>query len=553
MAGGPDGGRAGLTAPQQEGTIPMQRRSLLSGLGGLGLALPALSGARAQAPAAAKKRLTIAFGDPVSSLDPQLNNFAGDRSVDLHFFDLLVENRDGGLQPGLATSWRVVDDRTWEFKLRSGVSWSDGEPFTADDVVFSYGRAPDVPGSTASFAGYLRTVEAVEMVDPLTLRIRTKEPNPLLPLNLASVHIVARQTTEGATSNDFNTGKALNGTGPYLLTSYTPGDRIIMRRNPDYWREPPVWEEVDYRYVANAASRTAALLAGDVDVIDKVSVSDLAQLRSRQDVKVFAYPGLRMLLLQPSFSEKPGPFLKSADGKPLEKNPLLDARVRHALSMAISRDALCERLMQGTATPTGQWMPEGSFGYDPAVKPPAFEPDRAKALLAEAGYPDGFQIAIHLPNDRYVLGPQAAQAVAQMWTRIGVKTAVEAVPWSVYSAGVKTGEYAMTTLAWGNGTGEGSYALINVLGSVDPKQGRGVSNWGRYKNPKVDQALEDAMREFDDKKREAILQQSARVVAEDAGIIPLFHYQNLWAAKRGLKVTPLTSDRTTATMVTPEA
>ncbi|MFC0407011.1 ABC transporter substrate-binding protein [Roseomonas elaeocarpi] len=532
----------------------MQRRTLLSGLAGMGLTVPALEPARGQAqPAAPKKRLTIAFADPVSSLDPQLNNFAGDRSVDLHFFDLLIENRDGGLQPGLATSWKPVGDRGWEFKLRPDVKWSDGSAFTADDVVFSYDRAPKVPGSTASFAGYLRTVEKMEVVDPLTLRITTKEPNPLLPLNLASVHVVARRTTEGATSNDFNTGKALNGTGPYGLVSYTPGDRIIMRRNPNYWREPPVWEEVDYRYVANAASRTAALLAGDVDVIDKVSVSDLAQLRARSDVKLFAYPGLRMLLLQPSFSDKPGPFLKAADGRPLDRNPLLDVRVRRALTMAINRDALCDRLMQGTATATGQWMPEGSFGYDPTVKPPAFEPDRAKTLLAEAGYPDGFQVAIHLPNDRYVLGPQAVQAVAQMWTRIGVKTTVEAVPWSVYSAGVNTGDYAVTTLAWGNGTGEGSYALINVLGSMDPQQGRGVSNWGHYNNPQVDKALEDAMQEFDDGKREAILQHSARVVAEDAGIFPLFHYQNLWAARRGLKVTPLTSDRTTASMVTPEA
>lgn len=525
----------------------MKRRDILPVLAGLGL-LPAIRLSHAQS--AAARKLTIGFGDPVSSLDPQLNNFAGDRSVDLHFFDLLIENRAEGLKPGLATAWRAVDDRVWEFTLREGVTWSDGKPFTADDVVYSYGRAPDVQGSTASFAGYLRTVEKTEAAGPHLLRITTKEANPLLPLNLASVHIVSRHGTEGATSADFNSGKALIGTGPYRLVSYTPGDRVIMKARPDYWAGKPVWEDVDYRYIPNAATRTAALLAGDVDVIDKVSVSDLAQLRTRDDVKVFAYPGLRMLLLQPSFSETPSRFTLSHDGQPLAKNPFLDVRVRRALSMAVNRDALCERLLLGTATSTGQWMPEGSFGYDPSVKPPAFQPDQAKALLAEAGFPNGFQLTIHLPNDRYVLGPQTAQAIAQMWTRIGVRTQVEAVPWSVYSAQVKTGEYAMTTLAWGNGTGEGSYALINVLGSVDPKQGRGVSNWGRYRNPAVDQALEDAMGAFDDAKREAILQGAARVVAEDAGIIPLFHYQNLWAAKRGLTVTPLTSDRTTATMVT---
>lgn len=524
----------------------MQRRHLLAGLGAAAF-LPWPGRAQAQQ---GSRKLTIAFGDPVSSLDPQLNNFAGDRSVDLHFFDLLIENHtEGGLQPGLALSWKPVGERVWEFILRPGVTWSDGKAFTADDVVFSYARAPDVPGSTASFAGYLRTVEKVEATGPLTLRVTTKEPNPLLPLNLASVHIVSRHATEGASSNDFNSGKAMVGTGPYTFVSFTPGERVRMKARPDYWGGKPDWDEVDYRYVASAPARTAALLAGDVDVIDKVSVSDLAQIRSRKEVVLYAYPGLRMLLLQPSFSEKPSPFALANDGSPLPKNPMLDIRVRRALTMAVNRDALCDRLMNGTATPTGQWMPEGSFGYDPSIRPPAFEPDKARALLAEAGYPDGFQLTLHLPNDRYVLGPQVAQAVAQMWTRVGVKTQVEAVPWSVYSSGVKTGDYAMTTLAWGNGTGEGSYALINVLGSVDPRQGRGVSNWGRYSNPQVDQALEDAMAAFDDAKREAILQKSAQVVAEDAGIIPLFHYQNLWAAKRHLKVTPQTSDRTTAMMV----
>ncbi len=528
----------------------MYRRSLLSGAAALGLSLTAIRPARAQDSRAA---LTIGFGDPVSSLDPQLNNHAGDRSSDLHFFDLLIENRtEGGLRPGLATSWKPVGDKEWEVTLREGVRWADGSPFTAEDVVFSYTRAPEVPGSSASFAGYLRSIASTEATGPHSLRIRTHEPNPLLPLNLASVHIVCKRTTEGATSADFNSGKVLNGTGPYRLVSYKPGERILMRRNTEYWGGAQPWETVDYRYMANAAARTAALLAGDVDVIDKVSVSDLAQIRARNDVSLFAYPGLRMLLLQPSFSEKPGPYLLAHDGKPLPKNPLLDKRVRQALSIALNRDALCERLLLNTATSTGQWMPEGSFGYDPETPSPTFAPDRARALLAEAGYPNGFQIALHLPNDRYVLGPQVAQAVAQMWTRIGLKAQVEAVPWSVYSAQVKTGDYAMTMLAWGNGTGEGTYAMTHVLGSQDAKQGRGVSNWGRYSSPQVDAALEEANATFDDAKREAVIRRAVKVVAEDVGIIPLFHYQNLWAARRGLKVVPQTSDRTTAMMVSRE-
>ena len=527
----------------------MKRRDLASLLTGLAVAGSA-PGVRAQS-AAGARRLTIAFGDPVSSLDPQLNNFAGDRSMALFFFDLLVRNEDNALKPGLAVDWRQMDERAWEFRLRPGVTWSDGAPFTADDAVFSLARAPDVPGSTASFAGYLRTVESVEAPDPMTVRVRTREPNPLLPLNLASVHVVSRHATQGATSADFNSGKALVGTGPYTLVSHTPGDRTIMRARPDHWNGKPYWDEVDYRYVANAASRSAALLSGDVDVIDKVAVADLQQLRARNDVAVFAHPGLRLLLLQPSFAPGPNRHVTDAAGRPLPENPLLDVRVRRALSVAINRQALGERLLHGTADPAGQWMPAGSFGYNPAVAVPRFDPEAARRLLAEAGFPDGFGITIHLPNDRYVLGPQTAQAVGQMWARAGVRTQVEAVPWSVYSAQVNKGEYAMTTLAWGNGTGEGTYAMINILGTQDAKQGRGVSNWGHYSSPALDAALEEAMRTFDDAARERVIQQAAVTVAEDVGILPLFHYQNIWAARRGLRVAPLSSDRTVAAMVTP--
>ena len=497
-----------------------------------------------------KNDLAIAFGDPLSSLDPELNNNAGDRSASLHFFDLLVENKWNKLQPGLAESWRNLDPLTWEFKLRPGVKWHDGQPFTAEDVLFSYKRAPSVPGSVAPFAGFLRTVASVEAVNPLLIRVKTKAPNPLLPLNLASVPIVAKHVVENATPEDWTSGKAVVGTGPYRLVSYTPGDRTLMRRNDEYWGPKATWDRVDYRYVGNPASRTAALLAGDVDVIDKVSVSDVARLRATPTISVFSYPGLRVLMLQPSFTPGPNQFIRDADGKPLPENPLLDRRVRQALLTSINRQGIADRIMQGAAAPAGQWMPADTFGYNPAVKLPPNDPEGAKKLLAEAGFPNGFQLTIHVPSDRYVNGSEVGQAVAQMWSRIGVKTTVETVPWSVYASRVLKHEYAMTMLGWGNGTGEGSYALVNVLGSYNKAAGRGNLNWGGYVSPVVDKALDDATAAFDDDKREAILQASVKAVMDDIAIIPLFHYANIWAAKNPLKVTPMTSDRTAAMMVT---
>ncbi len=517
------------------------KKTLLSSL--MAVALLSSVGAQAQT-------LNIAFADPLSSIDPQLNNHAGDRSVDLHFWDLLVENNYNKLQPGLALSWKNIDPKTWEFKLRPNVKWQDGKPFSADDVIFSYQRARNVPGSVATFAGYLRTVESVTAKDPLTLVIKTTIPNPDLPLNLASVHIVSKHIGEKATTENYNSGAAMIGTGPYKWISYVPGEQVVMERNNDYWGTKQLWAKVNYRYINNAAARTAALLSGDVDVIDKVSVSDLSKLKQSPSVKVFPYNGLRVLLLQPTFHEGPNQYITDNNGKPLDKNPLLDPRVRKALSLAINRKAIIDRILQGAATEANQWMPAGTFGYNPDIKNIPNDVNQAKKLLADAGFPQGFKLTIHVPNDRYPQAPETMQAVAQFWTRIGVKTQVEVLPWASYSARANKNEFAVSVLAWGNGTGEASYALVNVLATVDAKKGLGASNWNHYSNPAIDKALTDSTEEFDPAKREAILRNAAKIVSDDAGIIPLYHYQNIWAAKKGLKVTPASSDRTTAMMVT---
>ena len=525
--------------------MPLDRRTaLLAALAAPALALPV----RAQG----EPPLRIAFADPISSLDPQLNNNAGDRSVSLFFFDLLINNNDNALQPGLAETWTATGPLTWEFTLRQGVKWHDGKEFTADDVLFSYQRAPNTPGSVASFGGFLRTVGKVEATGPYGLRITTKEPNPLLPLNLASIHIVSRHVGETATSEDYNTGKALIGTGPFRYVSYTPGARTVMRRNETYWGPKSIWATVDYRYVSNPAARTAALLAGDVDVIDKVSVADVAKLRESPNVRLYAYPGLRLLLLQPSFNPGPNRYVTGADGKPLDVNPILDVRVRRALNMAINRPALAERLMQGTAAAASQLMPEGTFGYEPGIRMPAFDPDGARKLLAEAGYPNGFSLVMHIPADRYVSGSETGQAVAQMWSRIGVRSTIETLTWTVYQSRVNKAEFAMTMIAWGNGTGEASYGILNILATQDIPHGAGASNWGHYSSKPVDRALDEAIATFDDPKREAILQSAIRTIDADVAIMPLFHYQNIWAARKGLVVKPKSSDRTVAEMVSKE-
>ena len=494
--------------------------------------------------------LNIGFADPLSSIDPQLNNHAGDRSLAIHFWDLLIVNKQNKLTPGLASSWKLINDKTWEITLRTDVKWQDGKPFTAEDVIFSFNRAKAVPGSVATYAGFLRTIESMSAKDPHTLIITTKVPSPDLPLNLASVHIVSKHIGENATTADYNDGRATIGSGPYKFMTYKPGEVVIMTRNDDYWGGKQPWERVNYKFINNAAARTAALLAGDVDVIDKVSASDLKKLKQSPNISVYPYNGLRLMLLQPSFKEGPNAYITDNNDRPLEKNPLLDPKVRQALSISINRQTITNRVMQDTATVANQIMPADGIGYNDSLKDIAFDPEKAKKLLAEAGYPNGFKLTLHAPNDRYPLGPETAQAVAQFWTRIGVKTQVDVIPWAVYSGKAAKNEYALTMLAWGNGTGEALYALVHVLSTVDAKKGLGASNWGHYSNPAIDLATEQATAEFDDKKRAAIMQQAAKILSEDAGVIPLYHYMNIWASKKGLKVEPLTSDRTAAVMVT---
>ena len=524
----------------------MRRRSLPTALALALLAGPAL--------AQGDRPLSIGIGGAVTSVDPHFYNAAPNNSLSMHIFDRLVE-RDATAQPypGLAESWRVIGETVWEFRLRAGVKWHDGRDFTAEDVAFSIARAPNVPGSPGGFGGFVRAIEKVEIVDPLTIRFHTARAHPLLPTELASVAIIARHAAEGAATEDFNSGKAAIGTGPYRFLGYRPGDRTELARNEAYFRGAEPWSRVNYRFIGNDGARTAALLAGDIDLIDQVPSTDLARLKRDPKLTVAEVQGLRLIYLAMDNSRTGElPFVADNDGKPLPRNPFNDLRVRQALSLALNRAGLAERVMEGTAQPTGQWLPPGTFGYTAAVQPPAFDPDRAKTLLAEAGYPQGFRITLHSPNDRYPNDAKTAQAVAQMFTRIGIRTEVEAVPWASFSVRSNRQDYAIRLLGWGSVTGEASYALVNILGTFDREKRTGASNSGRYSNPELDALTARAAATIDDKAREALLQQATQMAMSDVAIIPLFQLVNSWAMRKGIAYAARMDERTTAMAARPQ-
>ncbi|MGG5807920.1 ABC transporter substrate-binding protein [Falsiroseomonas sp. CW058] len=506
------------------------------------------------APAGAQN-LTIGIGGSPTSLDPHFYNASPNISLTMHLFDRLVEqDAQARIQPALAESWRAMTETMWEFKLRPGVKWHDGRDFTAADVAFTISRAPNVPNSPGGFGGFVRAIERVEIVDPLTIRFHTAAPHPLLPVELASVQVISRHVGEGAATEDYNSGRAAIGTGPYRLGSYRAGDRTEFTRNPGHWRGDEPWARVSYRFMANDASRTAALLAGDVDVIDQVPSNDLARLRQNPRVQLSEIQGLRLIYLVPDYSRTENPvFVSDNDGRPLPRNPFQDPRVRRALSIAIDREALSERVMEGTARPTGQWLPPGSYSYNPAVVTPRPDPDGARRLLAEAGYPNGFRMTLTTPNDRYPNDSRTAQAVAQMWSRIGVRTAVDALPWAAYSSRAARQDFNMRLVGWASVTGEASYMLVNIFGTYDRDRRIGASNNSRHSSAELDALTARATATLDDAARERLLMEAVAMVDRETTMIPLFQLVNFWATRRGVTYEPRMDERTTAMSARPAA
>jgi len=491
--------------------------------------------------------LSIALGGDVTSMDPHFHNLTPNNNIGAHVFETLVAKDAGGrFKPALAESWRAVDDTTWEFKLRKGVRFHDGSIFTAADVVYSLDRVPTVPNSPSPFTTYTKQVTEKIVVDPWTLRLKSAGPYPQMPVDIGTVLIVSAKAAANATTDDFNTGKATVGTGPYKFVRWQKGDRIELVRNDAYWGPQAPWDRVTFRIITSDPTRVASLLAGEVRAIENVPTTDLATLSRNKDLAVYRTVSVRLMYLHLDTARDKTPFVTDKAGKPLDRNPLKDLRVRRAMSKAINRPALVERVMEGAAVSTGQLMPKGFFGFTPALKPELYDVEGAKKLLAEAGYPDGFGLTLHAPNNRYVNDEQIAQAIAQLLARIGIQTRVDAMPASVYFSRGSKLEFSFMLVGWGAETMEASSPLKALLATFSKDKGMGAANRGRYSNARLDAVLDQALATVDDAKREKLLQQATEIGVGDLGIIPLYHQHNLWAARRGIVYEARADERTLA-------
>jgi peptide/nickel transport system substrate-binding protein len=493
-------------------------------------------------PGADAGELRIGLAADVTSMDPHFLNLAPNVNISWHVFDALTHvDADARLVPGLAASWRAVDATTWEFRLRRGVRFHDGAELTADDVVFSIERTQQVPNG--QFRAFTQRIVAKQVLDAYTIRLKTASPYAMVPYDLSSVMIVSRKAAAGAAPGDFDSGRAMIGTGPFRFVRFARADRVELARNDAYWGQRAAFEKVVFRIVPTDPARMAGLLSGDLDAIEQVPTPDRARLardpRFRTEEKV----SWRTIFFFADQREQ-APGLTDDSGAALERNPLRDRRVREALSKAIDRRAIAGRLMDGAALPASNLVSPSVFGYARDLEPDAYDPAAARRLLAEAGYPRGFGMRLSAPNNRYVDDEQIAQAVAAMLARVGVRAQVEAMPINAYLTQGRNGRFCFALLGWGSFSGD--LSLRALVATPSPERGFGAFNWAHYSNPRVDALLERGFATLDERAREALAREAMRAAMRDYAVIPLHHQVTTWAMKRTLQYAPRTDEFTFA-------
>jgi len=495
--------------------------------------------------------LTIGVRAGPDSIDPHWSTLGGQAEALRHIFDTLIDvDENLQLKPSLAVSWRAIDDLTWEFKIREGVKFHDGTPLTAADVKFSIERIPLVTGPMPMTL-YTKYVDTTTVVDDLTLRVKTRGTAPSLPNDFTRLFVVSTQTGPDARNEHFNSGIKAIGTGPYKFVSWQPKGDLVLERNDDYWGGAPVWQRVVRQEIPDDVARVAALRSGAVDVINYVPASDYIGFKKDRSLDTFVGDSIYILNVQPSVKDTlPQPV--KVNGKPIAENPFKDLRVRQALDYAINRDVLVRVVLEGLGTPANQLMPKGFFGYSDQIPTRAYDLARAKALLAEAGYAGGFEFDFTCTNNRIPGDAVVCEALAQMWSRAGLKVNAQALNGTVFFPAAQREEYSVTMAAWGTLTGEAAYTYGALVHSKDPARGFGGFNRSGYANPQFDAIFAQGAQTLSDDARRKLYEEASFIAMEDRALIPTVILQTVWASKAGtLNLTPRVDQETRAYEIVP--
>ncbi len=483
--------------------------------------------------------LTIGVRGGPDSIDPHFTATGTHAEALKHVFDTLVWSGDGlELEPRLATSWKPLNDTTWEFKLRQGVKFHDGSDFTAEDVKFSIERIPMVAGPNPTTI-YVRRVKETKIIDAHTLHVITDGAAPNLPNDFIRLFVVSAKAAAGLTKESanaaFNSGKAAVGTGPYKYVSWEPKGDLVLDRFDGFWGPKEPWAKHVRKEIANDAARVAQLKAGQLDLITRVPATDVATLKRDPKIDVQIIDTVYVFNAEMDMREK-APNITAKDGSALAKNPLLDVRVREAIDLAIDRKALAEVAMEGLGKEVNQLVTPSIFGFNKALGPRKYDPAAAKKLLAEAGYPNGFKIQFAFTKDRLPGDTQVGTSIAQMLAAIGIDATPNAQPAAVFFPARTRGEYSFSMSGWGTLTGEAHYTLSSLAHSNDPAVKMGAFNVLGYKNAEMDKLLQAAAIEMDEAKRRKYLEDANALVEKDRQRLPIVAVGSAWAMQKG-KVT----------------
>ena len=484
---------------------------------------------------ASAQTLTMGVIAGPESIDPHFTA-TGTHSESLkHVFDTLTHSGDRlQVEPGLAESWRIVNPTTWEFRLRRGVKFHDGSDMTAEDVAASIRRMQTLSGPNPTRI-YVRRVQEVRIVDPHTIQIVTDGPAPTLPNDFIRLFVTSARATAGLTpenSNEaFNSGRAAIGTGPYRFGSWTPREQFTVDRFEEHWNGRPAWARHVRREIANPAARVAQLRTGQVDMIVRVPAADVATLERDRNLSVIKAETVYVFNLALDQRETT-PQVSARDGSRLAANPYRDARVREAIDLALDRRALAEVAMEGLGTPVSQMVTPGIFGFNPALTIPTPNVQRARQLLGEAGYPNGFRMVLNFSNNRLPGDAGVGAAMTQMLARIGLEVQAAGQPAAVIFPARARGELSNIMAGWGTLTGEANYYYAANSHSNNAQLRLGAFNWNGYANPEVDRLIQAANIELDDRRREQLLQEIGAKVTADRVVIPLAAVGSAWAMRR---------------------
>lgn len=478
--------------------------------------------------------IVIAVASDVLSMDPYRYNETPTNQFMLHIYEGLVErDANGDIVPALAETWEMSEDGvTWTFNLRKDVKFHDGSDFTAEDVLASFAVAGDA-NSPSAYSSFCAPIAEITAVDDYTVQMVTDGVYPLLLADIVNIYCLKKENIEGKTEEEI--ASTVIGTGRYTFVEQVAEDHIDITVNENYWGEIPAIKNVRFRPISNDSTRTATMLSNEIDLCIDIPVRDVERLENTDGIQIITQPGLREIYIN----------LDTREDSPAYEgvNPMADAKVREAMYLAIDTETIIKNVMNGMASEMVSYLHPSALGYKDTAARSDYDPERAKELLAEAGYPDGFTVTFDASNDRYVNDGDIAQAVTGYWEKIGIDVNLNLMPKANFFTyiSVKYEDTHLLMTGWSDSTGEGITWIRDLLHTYDADSIYGGVNRGYYSNPEVDALIEAAMVETDADKRAELTFQADEIARSEFAYIPLHYELDIFAASDDINYTPRAS------------